>query len=286
MKLVYLIHRDHNRKRKHLKKSFAEKLDKYISVFQYQISGYQAQVKTLEEQCEKQGMELEESKQQMRQGSNLVTKFKKKCYNAQKDLAAAERRMKFVEHENEGLRAKVEEMTEKLGDEFTEEDENDKRRLMLQIEEEIQEELKKQRDKNKEGNESSDNDDEEDLDKIADKDIIKEEDKCVDTCDFEYYWRLINGDQYLNQETQTERVTKKNVKIGVTSTKMGILRDKDTFVDPRMFEGEGPRVYRLQPAENTTSVGVGVDKEDLFNMEEDSYGKIDEEDIEEEDESL
>lgn len=53
--------------------------------------------------------------------------------------------------------------------------------------------------------------------------------------DFEMYLRSINAERFKTIETQTEYKIKKCIKVGVNSEKLGILKDKETYIDKRMF---------------------------------------------------
>ena len=53
--------------------------------------------------------------------------------------------------------------------------------------------------------------------------------------DFEHYLKLLFGEKQKTIETQTEKVIKRHMKLGVNSVKLGIMNDKATFIDPRMF---------------------------------------------------
>ena len=48
---------------------------------------------------------------------------------------------------------------------------------------------------------------------------------------FEDYLKMINKEKYKVGETQTEKVTKRHMKLGVNSRKLGIMCDKQTFTD-------------------------------------------------------
>ena len=49
--------------------------------------------------------------------------------------------------------------------------------------------------------------------------------------DFDTWLRLINKERFKEGETQTERVTRRHMKIGVNPVKLGILNNKETFTD-------------------------------------------------------
>lgn len=57
--------------------------------------------------------------------------------------------------------------------------------------------------------------------------------------DFEEYLKQHNLYKFKENETQTEKVTRRHMKVGVNTRKLGIMKDRDTFIDPRMFEGDG-----------------------------------------------
>ncbi len=77
--------------------------------------------------------------------------------------------------------------------------------------------------------------DEIDINNIPDKDIIKEEELGTDMGGFDLYLKMINAERTKEVELQTEKVTRRHMKVGVTSHKIGIMRDRETFIDPRMF---------------------------------------------------
>lgn len=74
---------------------------------------------------------------------------------------------------------------------------------------------------------------------ITDKQIIKEDDRSTDMLGFEAYLKSVYGERLFDAETQTNKVFKRHMKIGVNPEKIGILRDKETFTDMRMFQREG-----------------------------------------------
>lgn len=77
--------------------------------------------------------------------------------------------------------------------------------------------------------------DEIDIEQIADRDIIKEDDRGTDMNDFEKYLIATFGEKTKDDETQTDKVFKKHRKIGVKPQKLGLMKDKETFTDQRMF---------------------------------------------------
>lgn len=77
-----------------------------------------------------------------------------------------------------------------------------------------------------------------DIDEIPDREIIKEDDHATDMNGFDYYLHTINADRFKDDETQTDKVFRKHQKMGVNPQKLGNLKDKETFIDPRMFYGD------------------------------------------------
>lgn len=83
-------------------------------------------------------------------------------------------------------------------------------------------------------------DSEVDIDNIPDREIIKEDDKYTDMNDFERYLKLRYGEKSKSIDIQTDRVTRRHMKLGVTASKLGIMKDRETMIDPRMFQRGGP----------------------------------------------
>jgi hypothetical protein len=52
---------------------------------------------------------------------------------------------------------------------------------------------------------------------------------------FEAYLIETFGEKIASKETQTERVVRRHIKLGVTPGKLGATKDRETFIDPRMF---------------------------------------------------
>ena len=69
--------------------------------------------------------ELEYQIFRLNQADAMTGKFKKKCWNANKDLEAAYRKLRFMEKENLDLKEKVYDMTERLGEEISQIDEKE-----------------------------------------------------------------------------------------------------------------------------------------------------------------
>ena len=90
---------------------------------------------------------------------------------------------------------------------------------------------------------------------IPDNVLIEESEAWTDMQGFDNYLRMLFGEKEATVETQTERVTKRHMKLQVFPDKLGIYRDKETFIDPRMFQGDGPKQYKL-----------GGDDEDLARL--------------------
>ena len=132
--------------------------------------------------------------------------------------------MKFLEFENADLKAKLQEISTRFGEQMSEYDEADHKKINNQIDEDL---AMIQRD--------YEDGEEIDIDSIPDKLIIKEEDRATDMRDFDAWLRLINKERFKEGETQTERVTRRHMKIGVNPVKLGILNNKETFTDQRMF---------------------------------------------------
>lgn len=116
---------------------------------------------------------------------------------------------------------------------MSEVDEAEQRRIISQIDEEMADDFNKK------------DDQEDDIDMIPDKLIIKEDDRATDMRDFDAYLRMINKERFNDGETQTDRVTRRHMKLGVNPQKLGIMVSKDTFTDQRMFQGDGPQQMRL-----------------------------------------
>ena len=106
-KLIDLIHRDNREKRWKLKRNTADKLDKYIQIQEEQIQGYKNKIESQRSDYDKLKWDLDNCLYKLNQNNILTSKFKKKCYNAQKDLEIAQRKMKFLEFENADLKAKL-----------------------------------------------------------------------------------------------------------------------------------------------------------------------------------
>ena len=102
---------------------------------------------------------------------------------------------------------------------------------MEQVEKELDQEKDLLHSNSRDWNEVPDNE----IAEIPDIAIIKEEDRGTDMSDFEAYLKQTFGETHFTQETQTEKVIKKHVKVGVNTEKLGLLRDKQTFIDPRMI---------------------------------------------------
>jgi hypothetical protein len=133
----------------------------------------------------------------------------------------------------------LQELAERVGDNLSDLDDSDHRkRLIMKVDQEMAEDLA--------NNANADNtlDDLQksiDVDNIPDRDIIKEEDRGTDMGGFDLFLELQFGPKWAQAETQTDKVFRKHMKIGVTPSKLGNLKDKETFIDPRMFQGEGAK---------------------------------------------
>ncbi len=123
----------------------------------------------------------------MNQDQVLLSKFKKKLWNSQKDNEGAQRRLRFLEKENTDLKTRVQELSERLGEDFSDMDENDRRRLMLRVDQELAQEKKTLI---IDGNEGLI-----DVDQLPDRDVIKEEDTGTDMRDFERYLKQMYGER-------------------------------------------------------------------------------------------
>lgn len=81
-KLINLIHKDHRDKRWKLKRETADKLDRYIQIQDDQIHGYKRKIQEQQRQYDRLKEELDGCLYKLNQNNILVSKFKKKCYNA------------------------------------------------------------------------------------------------------------------------------------------------------------------------------------------------------------
>lgn len=52
---------------------------------------------------------------------------------------------------------------------------------------------------------------------------------------FEHYLKSVYGERQKTIETQTEKVLKRHMKLGINTAKLGLNQDKETMIDPRMF---------------------------------------------------
>lgn len=112
-------------------------------------------------------------------------------------------------------------------------DDKERERLMYAIEQEvILEHQKKSQPLSSEPIPLSVNN-EDDLDM---NEIIPEEEKSTDMDDFDHYLKSINSHTKENAEVQTNQKATKNHKQGVNLQHLGLLKNKETYIDVRMFQ--------------------------------------------------
>ncbi|CDW78073.1 ef hand family protein [Stylonychia lemnae] len=232
---------DEERKKWKLKKDLTEKLDKYIQIQDEQVRNLQYKINELQTNEQRLKADLEECVTRISQQSIIMKKFKRKTYNAQKDYEVAQRKLKYLEQEKQDLIKKVQDLSDKLGEEFSEIDDTDRKRLYQKIDEEDNLIAQKNNDIIDEFY---------DMDRIPDKQIIKEEDVGTDQRDFDEYLRKIGEERSKVAEIQTDRILRKHAKIGVVPEKLGILRDKETYIDVRMFQNQPKTSNQIQFSAN------------------------------------
>mmetsp|Transcript_1337 Transcript_1337/g.844 ORF Transcript_1337/g.844 Transcript_1337/m.844 type:complete len:183 (+) Transcript_1337:43-591(+) len=79
---------------------------------------------------------------------------------------------------------------------------------------------------------------------------------------------MVFGEQRFERETQTDRVLRKHEKVGVNPEKLGIMREKETGTDPRMFPGGKEAVG--QPEQEMLMELLEEDEEEEGEAEADS----------------
>lgn len=134
-----LLNTDHNHKRKTLKNEFALKLDRYVTILEYQANGYREQITELEANKRFLNAEVEELHKQLKDQSALVMRFRKKCGTQVRDMDINASKVRYLEKENKKLKDKLKELKDDFNlENLSDLDENDKLRLVLEVEREMQ----------------------------------------------------------------------------------------------------------------------------------------------------
>ncbi|TNV87114.1 hypothetical protein FGO68_gene8085 [Halteria grandinella] len=134
-----LVNMDHNLKRKTLKNDFALKLDRYITIFEHQATCYKEQIADLEAKNTQLAQQMEEMQSKLKDQSALAGRFRRKCGTQHRDLEANNAKVRYLEKENAKLKGKLNELKEDFQlDGVQELDENDRLRLILEVEREMQ----------------------------------------------------------------------------------------------------------------------------------------------------
>lgn len=125
-------------------------------------------------------------------------KYKKKCFTQSRDQESMLTRTRYLEKENRQLKLKLTELKDDFpGLEVTEMDDNDRMRLMIEVEREIadlERESKIQQQKALSTTRTSNMGPEEDIFQVSDKDLIGTDDRNIGTGEeFEAYIRQTFG---------------------------------------------------------------------------------------------
>ncbi|CDW88315.1 ef hand family protein [Stylonychia lemnae] len=239
--LIENMSKNFKAKRVEIKKKLSDKVQEYIKIQDELIEKNNHQMQELKRNIEMMSLDLQESQTLLSQRGTLIQKLKKKCFNVQKEAETAARKFKLIEKENYELVQKCYEQAEKLGEVFVSPiDEDERKRLILIIDQEMQLEWEaRDQEQKKEAtdlNKSLQSVENEFNQMIAINDIIQEEEKQTDMDDFIQYLKSINIDKFIEIECQTEVIRHRSVAINAKPHKIGIMRDKETFTDPRLLE--------------------------------------------------
>ena len=104
----------------------AQKLDKYMGFYEDRYNSLEQDHKDLQKEMITIKEDHEEQKHRFNYQTVIFDKLKKKCWTAQKNFDGATKKIKLFEKETEQLKEKVAELSEKLGEEVSVMDDNDK----------------------------------------------------------------------------------------------------------------------------------------------------------------
>jgi len=178
--LIETLNYDFKIKKKNIKKDYAEKLDKYIRAFDDQLSYHKEKENEMAKKIRDQERDIEYYLNKINSQDMLLVKLKKKAYLLQKEVDQYQKKNKYLEKENGEVKHKLQELIDRYGEDISEIDEQDQRKMMEQVEAEIE------RQKEKDGGG-------EDLEQIPVQEVIKEDDRGTDMGGFDTYLLMAFG---------------------------------------------------------------------------------------------